>query len=104
MFFQRLFAAAVIAALPLMAGAADSTGKPLIMVVQPINSETVTAANYQPLAEYLSKYTGRQIELRTVGNYHIFWGMSRRKAVGSLFRRFNRPGEASRRTAGPHHP
>ena len=51
----------------------------MIMVVQPINSESVTAANYQPLVAYLSKHTGRQIELRTVNNYHVFWGMSRRK-------------------------
>lgn len=82
MLFKRLFAVAVLAALPLIAGAADSAGeskRPLIMVVQPINSEATTEANYKPLAEYLSEQTGRKIELQTVNNYHVFWGITRRK-------------------------
>jgi len=68
-----LFAVGVL--LPLAAQAAE----PLIMVVQPINSEATTRANYQPLAEYLGKRIGRKIELRTVNNYLVFWGMARRE-------------------------
>ena len=82
MLFQRLFAAALLVAMPLIANAADSTAeamRPLIMVVQPINSEATTEANYKPLVKYLSEHTGRQIQLQTVNNYHVFWGLSRRK-------------------------
>lgn len=82
MLFQRLFAAALFAAVPLIASAADSTAeamRPLIMVVQPINSEATTETNYKPLVKYLREHTGRQIELQTVNNYHVFWGLTRRK-------------------------
>jgi phosphonate transport system substrate-binding protein len=69
-----LFSAWLSVLLPLSVRAAD----PLIMVVQPINSEATTVANYQPLAEYLSVHSGHRVELRTVNNYMVFWGMTRR--------------------------
>ena len=71
---KRLFVA-VSLLLPLAVQAAE----PLVMVVQPINSEATTRANYQPLADYLSKRIGRDIELMTVNNYLVFWGMARRE-------------------------
>ena len=58
---------------------ATQAAEPLVMVVQPINSEATTRANYQPLADYLGKRIGREIELHTVDNYLIFWGMARRE-------------------------
>jgi len=76
MLYRRLFIVVCLLGLaPMVVHAAA----PLIMVVQPINSEATTEANYRPLVEYLSKRTGRQIELRPVNNYLIFWGMARRK-------------------------
>ena len=84
MLFPRFFVAALLAALPLVGSAADADAageskRPLVMVVQPINSEATTEANYKPLADYLSEHTGRQIKLQTVNNYHVFWGITRRK-------------------------
>lgn len=73
-FIKRLLCVASLA-LPLAAQAAE----PLVMVVQPINSEETTRANNQPLADYLGKKIGREIELRTVDNYLIYWGMARRE-------------------------
>ena len=56
----------------------QSQSKPLVMVVQPINSEESTLASYGPLVDYLAQRCGCEIELRPVGNYLSFWGMTRR--------------------------
>lgn len=72
---RLLFIAGMCLLLPLTAQAA----RPLVMAVQPINSEDITRANYQPLADYLGKRIGREIDLKTVNNYLVFWGLARRE-------------------------
>jgi len=75
MSFKRLIiAVGVCLPLALTVQAAE----PLVMVVQPINSEATTRANDQPLVDYLAQRIGQPITLKTVGNYLVFWGMSRR--------------------------
>ena len=58
---------------------AAQAADPLILVVQPINSQETTVANYGPLTEYLSRRTGRSVVLKPVSNYLSFWGMARRE-------------------------
>lgn len=57
---------------------ATQAADPLVLVVQPINSQETTQAKYGPLVEYLSKRTGRPVVLKPVSNYMSFWGMTRR--------------------------
>ena len=72
---HALIAIALIACSPLSAGALE----PLVMVVQPINSQQTTEANYGPMADYLSEHIGHPIVLKPVSNYLSFWGMARRE-------------------------
>ena len=50
----------------------------LDLVIQPILSEEKTRRAYQPLAEYLSRATGRQVVIRTMPNFLAYWTSIRR--------------------------
>ena len=50
----------------------------LDLVIQPILSEEKTRRAYRPLAEYLSRATGRQVVIRTMPNFLAYWTSIRR--------------------------
>jgi len=76
MFIRSTLLATLFLTLPAPAAQAAD---PLVLVVQPINSLETTQASYGPLADYLSKRTGRPVVLKPVSNYMSFWGMARRE-------------------------
>jgi len=83
MTFLRLFhraatSAALAASLSLTPAIADAAD--LVLTVQPILSETQTRAAFQPLADYLTKATGRTIVIRTRPNFMAYWDDVRRGA------------------------
>lgn len=49
----------------------------LVLIIQPILTEEQTQRAYQPLAEYLSKVTGKRCVIRTLPNFLAYWEIAR---------------------------
>lgn len=49
----------------------------LVLIIQPILTEEQTQRAYQPLAEYLSKITGKRCVVRTLPNFLAYWEIAR---------------------------
>ncbi len=47
--------------------------KPLRFVIQPFQSEQKTRTNFQPLADYFQKLTGRKVNIMTYPNFISYW-------------------------------
>jgi len=45
----------------------------LVLAIQPILSEAQTRKAFQPLAQYISKVTGKKISISTVPNFMSYW-------------------------------
>lgn len=76
----RVLPACVLAAvlgLPPATGRADAQ-EPLVLIIQPILSAERTREAFRPLADYLSRVTGRRCEIRTLPNFLSYWEVIRR--------------------------
>lgn len=49
----------------------------LVLIIQPILTEEQTQRAYQPLADYLSKITGKRCVIRTLPNFLAYWEIAR---------------------------
>lgn len=81
LFLLCLSAAALLLSAPSAHAANEATAQsaPLVMGVFPRRSAKVTFKLFKPLANYLSKQLGRDVELRTAADFASFWeGVKRR--------------------------
>lgn len=69
-----------IAASPARAATADilkAEPGDIVFVIQPILSEEQTKRAFQPLADYLSKASGKRVVIRTLPNFLAYWEVVR---------------------------
>ncbi|MEK7815922.1 MAG: PhnD/SsuA/transferrin family substrate-binding protein [Pseudomonadota bacterium] len=52
----------------------------LVLIIQPILSEEQTQRAYQPLADYLSKLSGKRCVVRTLPNFLAYWEVMRQNS------------------------
>ncbi len=78
----RIFLSAAISILLLASGtqtaAAYANEDILELAIQPVLSEAKTKKAFKPLAEYLSKVTGKQVVVKTMPNFMAYWDTVRR--------------------------
>lgn len=71
----------IISVLLMVAGAptasAYADGDKLELAVQPILSEAKTKKAFKPLADYISKITGKQVVVKTMPNFMAYWSTIR---------------------------
>lgn len=83
---QRVLLAGVLAAVLGLwpgggrTGAEAAADEPLVLIIQPILSAERTREAFRPLAEYLSRVTGRKCEIRTLPNFLSYWEVIRRNS------------------------
>lgn len=74
MTLRRILVAWALLASPLALAANDE----LVLAIQPVLSEAKTRAAFQPLADYLTKTTGRKTVLLSRPNFLAYWDSIRR--------------------------
>ncbi|MFV1993259.1 MAG: phosphate/phosphite/phosphonate ABC transporter substrate-binding protein [Acidiferrobacterales bacterium] len=78
----RIFLSAAISILLLASGTQTASAYAnegiLELAIQPVLSEAKTKKAFKPLAEYLSKVTGKQVVVKTMPNFMAYWDTVRR--------------------------
>jgi len=78
----RIFLSTAISILLLASGTQTASAYAnegiLELAIQPVLSEAKTKKAFKPLAEYLSKVTGKQVVIKTMPNFMAYWDTVRR--------------------------